>query len=94
MKEETMSLEQGIQSCNELVLEMAARMGEDDSEDDDEEDAPATSTAAPHVEAAPAAAPTTATPEVAAKEEEDLEMLIPKWEAPVALEVILPERGA
>jgi hypothetical protein len=37
-----MSLELGIQSCNELVMEMAAemgldRMGEDDNEDDDDE---------------------------------------------------------
>jgi hypothetical protein len=78
-------LELVIQSCNELVLEMAAemgldRMGVDDNEDDsDEEDA----TAAPAI-----AAPTAIAPEVAAKEEEHPEMLILGREYPEALEII------
>jgi hypothetical protein len=66
-----MSLELGIQSRNELVLEMATemslkRMGEDDKEDDDNEGDVVEDTAA------------AATPEVVAKEEEDSEMLIPE----------------
>jgi hypothetical protein len=62
-------LELVIQSCNELVLEMATemsleRMGEDDKEDDDNEgDVVEDTTAA-------------TTPEVVAKEEEDSEMFM------------------
>jgi hypothetical protein len=74
-------LELVIQSCNELVLEMAAEMGLDRMgvDDSDEEDA----TAAPAI-----AAPTAIAPEVAAKEEEHPEMLILGREYPEALEII------
>jgi phosphopantothenoylcysteine synthetase/decarboxylase len=74
LTQENMSLELGIQSCNELVMEMATemrldRMGEDTNEDDDDDEGDSTEDTA-------ATAPTAATSEVAAEEEEDPEMLI------------------
>jgi hypothetical protein len=77
--QENTSLEMGIQSRNELILEIAAeveleRVGEDDNKDDsDKKDAPT----APVATVVPAAALVVA-PEVDAKEEEDPEMLISK----------------
>jgi hypothetical protein len=75
LKEENTSLEQGIQSLNDLFLEIAAemgldRMGEADSDDEDDGgDAAALAASATLVVTAP---------EVVAEEEEDLEMLIPE----------------
>jgi hypothetical protein len=75
LKEENMSLEQGIQSLNDLFLEIATemgldRMGEADSDDEDDGgDAAALAASATLVVTAP---------EVVAEEEEDLEMLIPE----------------
>jgi hypothetical protein len=76
LKQENVTLELGIQSRNELVLEMAAemgldRIGEDDSEDNKEDevddDDDGRDAAAP---------PAAAAPEFVVKEEEDLEILI------------------
>jgi hypothetical protein len=82
-----MSLEQGIQSCNELIGKIVVVMGldmmgeEDDNENNDEGDATD----------GIAAAPKDVTEEGnAGKEEEDSEMLIHEQEFPKALEVILP----
>jgi hypothetical protein len=69
LKKENMSLELGIQSRNELVMEMAAEIGldwmgeNDNKEEDDDEDNAMEDTA-------------TTAPEVATEEEEDPEMLI------------------
>jgi hypothetical protein len=101
LKQENMSLELGIQSHNELILEIATkmgldRMGEDDNEDEDDDrgDAAAPAIAASTVATAPASvAPAAATaPKVVAEVEEDLGMMILEQEAPEALEVILSDK--
>jgi hypothetical protein len=76
LKQENTSLELGMQSHNELVMEIATemvlnRMGEDDNEEDDDDEGDA-------MEDTIATAPTVANPEDVAEEEEDSEMLIPE----------------
>jgi chromosome segregation ATPase len=86
LKQENATLKLGIQSLNELILEIATEtrlngMGEDDNEnnnnedddDDDGGDASVLPTAAPPPATTP---PTNAAPELVVEEEEDSEMLI------------------
>jgi hypothetical protein len=84
-----MSLEVGIQSCNDLVMEMDAEMGlgrtgEDDNEDDNDNEGDA-------MEDTAATAPTVAANVVAAKGKEGPEMLISEQESPEAFEITLPD---
>jgi hypothetical protein len=90
LKQESTTLELGIQSCNELILDIVTetrldRMGENDNEgdsededdDDDDDDDGGDATTAPGV--APPADTTpaaAAAPKLVAEEEEDPEMLI------------------
>jgi hypothetical protein len=85
LKQENTSLELGIQSCSELILEIAAetgldKMGEDgnehDCEDEDDDNDGGDAAAPPAVAATTDAAPAATAPELDVEEEEDLEMLI------------------
>jgi hypothetical protein len=80
LKHENTTMELEIQSCNEIVLEMAAEMGLDRMGEDDDDD-----------DKGDAAEPAAATPEVVAEEEEDPEMLILEQESPKKLEIILSD---
>jgi hypothetical protein len=100
MKKENATLELMVQSCDELIKEIATetgldRMGEDDDEDDneDEDDDDGGDVAAPPATMPPAdATPATVAPElVVEEEEEDKEMMIPEQESPEALEGILSD---
>jgi hypothetical protein len=92
LKEENTKLEGMVESCNELIIEIAKdivldRMGEDaKANNDDGGDA-----TAPAVAVTPPPAPlssATAVPEEIIEEEDPVEM-VPDQEAPVAHEVIL-----
>jgi hypothetical protein len=78
-----------VQSCDELIMEIAAetgldRMGEDDSDDEDEDDDRGDAVAPPAATPSPTAAPPAATPEmvIGEEEEEDLEELVLEQEPP------------
>jgi hypothetical protein len=89
LKQESATLELGIQSCNELILDIVAetrldRMRENDNEgdsededdDDDDDDDGGDATTAPCVAPPADTTPAAAAPELVAEEEEDPEMLI------------------
>jgi chromosome segregation ATPase len=95
LKQENTSLELGIQSCDELILEIATEMGldrtgednnEEDSEDKDDDDDGGDAATAPA-----AAPPATATPEMVVEDEEDPDMTILEQEVLKALEIILSD---
>jgi hypothetical protein len=86
LKEEKTTLEGMVESCDELIMEIARetgldRMGEDVEVEDEDEDAD---------DGGDAAAPPAAAPEEIIKEEGHVEM-VPKQEPPMVHEVILAD---
>jgi hypothetical protein len=91
LEEEKATLEEMVESHDELLMEIARetgldRMGEDAEDEEEDEDADDGENAA----APPVVVPPTAVPEEVVEEEDPVEM-VPEQEAPMAHEVILAD---